>query len=145
MKKLTSYQKGYLEAMIDGEGSLAVRKWKSSKYRSGYEYVPLCTISNTDYKLLFFIKKIIGNGSIVIHDRPKQKNHKQPWRYNMTRNTMRVILPQLKLVIKEKQRKLVLKALEYTKGHKGRGKNLNKIKELETICQKSKILNKRGI
>ena len=146
MKILNDYEKGYLEAMIDGEGMLTVMVSRSKAYKCGFQFSPACSISNTDMKLLDKIKEVSGDGgSIQLHQRYRpEKNYKESYIYRMGRHQMRWLLPQLKLTAKEDQRKLVLEALEITKGHKGLGNGLTKAQEMVNVVNKIRTLNQRG-
>ena len=145
MKALTDYEKGYLEAVIDAEGSLTIRKLKARKYRAGYEFSPMGFISNTNKLFLEKIKSIIGSGSIVVHQKyGSEKNYKPSFRYQFPRKILRELLPQLNLIVKKRQKELVLRALEITKGHKGLGRLLE-TRELENLVIEIRHLNKRGL
>ena len=63
VRKLTPVQKGYLAALIDGEGTITLFNAKSKK---GNKYRRLAlTISNDDYKMLEWTMKIVGVGKIT--------------------------------------------------------------------------------
>jgi len=105
MNKLTNYEKGYLEGLIDGEGCISL-----TQRNSGYSVVrPEVVISNTNLKLINKVKKITGgNISTMYHKNPK---HKTCYSLKFTSKIMKEILPQLRLVIKEHKRKTILKIL----------------------------------
>lgn len=146
--KISSYERGYLEGIIDGEGTITVVKNKSPKYKCGFQFSVKCYISNTDMKLLQHIQKIIGSGSIVMHQKHRpEKNYKTSFRYQMPVKAMRILLPQLSLITKEEQRLLAIKALSHLSGHKGLGKPLGQKyeNELNKIVSRIRKLNQRGI
>ena len=62
--KLTDYNKGYLEAAIDFEGTLTISKTKNIRYSHGYQIQAFGYISNTNKELLENMKSIFGDGSI---------------------------------------------------------------------------------
>jgi hypothetical protein len=70
-------------------------------------------------------------------------NGKQVYRYVVPRKIMRVILPQLNLVVKEKQRTLVIEALSLQRqGSNGAEHNKN-IERLREIWRELRVLNKK--
>lgn len=146
--KLSLYEKGYLEGIIDGEGTISVRKNKNIRYKCGFQFSVICCVSNTDLNLLKKVQKIIGSGSIVKHQEySSEKNYKTAYRYQMPVTSMRILLPILEFTGKEKQCKLALEALFYLNGHKGLGKPLGERyeKKLNMIVIKIRKLNQRGI
>lgn len=116
MKKLNQRQLGYLEGIIDGEGTFGFYKHGKSNYRVH------CSVANTDLKLLKKIKSLLIDGNIC--KRKKQKStHKQGWEYKISQTTARVLFPKLKLISKEKQRLIILKVLKICAERKnGKGK-----------------------
>lgn len=108
----------------------------------------LGSVSNTDIRILNKIKKIIGSGSIVIHQKYKNdKNWKISFRYQMPREIMRILLPQLNFEGKNEQKNLVLTSLSIIKGHKGNGNllGMENEKSLFEIIEKIRTLNNRGL
>ena len=106
MKKLTQYEKGFLEGIIDGEGCISLYKPKS-----GYACIkPEFTIGNTNIRLLKKVKNIIKGGTIQ-YAVNRNKKYKKFYNLKISPNIMRYILPQLKLIEKEHKRKLMLKIL----------------------------------
>ena len=150
MPELTEREFGYLEGILDGEGTVTLcrqkrkRNWGDRSYLMNYQYCPLVAISNTDTRMLQYIKDLLGDGSInpvksLIIQRPKSKT---VYRYVMTRPLIREILPQISLVVKEIQRLMLIDALEVFKRRvheRDYGTEL-----LEAIYQDMKRLNKRG-
>jgi hypothetical protein len=147
---ISGYEKGFLEGVIDGEGSLCLRKDNSpkSRNRKGYVWAPCGMVFNTDIDFLKKVQKIVGSGSIVVAARKglNGKNHKQSYRYNFPRQALRTLLPQLELIVKEKQRILLIEALAII----GRGRVLKNISDkndlrLTDIWKEMKQLNMRGL
>jgi hypothetical protein len=61
MNKLTNYERGYLEALLDGEGCISLYQTKSS-YKIA---TPSVCITNTDLNLIKKAQKMLGShGSI---------------------------------------------------------------------------------
>lgn len=153
-RKLTAYQRGYLEAAIDFEGSLTVRKLKSKNgYSHGYSIDPRGYISNTNIQLLEKVQKIVGDGSIVLHNdyvkKKKNNNWKPAYKYQFSRASLRRLLPKLNLIDKERQKKLVLRALTIIKrgGRYYTGKRLpdKSYQELVEIVETIRSFNNRGL
>lgn len=94
---LTEYEKGYLSAIIEGEGYLSIyrRKSKGLMIRIG--------VSNNSFELLEKIKKIVGGGYIIKKYNKKFKSNSYEWRANP--NILRKILPQINFSIKNKEEK----------------------------------------
>lgn len=149
---MTDYERGFLEAAIDFEGSLTIRRLKMVKrYSHGYEIVPMGLVSNTNIELLKKLQSILGGGSIVVHQRYKDhQDYKPSYRYNFTRDAMRCVLPQLTLIEKERQRELVVKALEVIKRrggtyHAGNQMPDSVYQELSDMVDEIRTLNNRGL
>jgi len=148
--KLTDYNKGYLESAIDFEGSLTIVKVKNNAYSHGYEIVPQGYITNTNKELLENVKSILGDGSIILHQKYRNdKNWKPAYKYRFTRKTMRWLLPKLKLIEKERQRLLVIRALELIKqGGKYCRSNKMSDEKYNELCEMVEIIrtyNNRGL
>lgn len=101
---------GWLEAAIDGEGTLTLHRNKYSRpVKRGFAWVPRLMISNTNLEFLNRARAIIGGGSIQSNRRKTPR--KTCYALVVTSNPMRLILPQLRLIIKERHRVLLLEAL----------------------------------
>ena len=92
------------------------------------------------------VQKIIGDGSIVLHQKRKDKNWKDSYKYNFTRKTLRALLPRLKLISKEKQRLLLIDALRIVSKNNYCGKPRTDHDEncLIKIWEEMRRLNNRG-
>lgn len=147
MRVLTDYERGFLEGAIDAEGMLTLRRLKSTRYKVGHQFAVMGSIDNTNIEFLQKIKLLIGDGSICLHQRYSNKNYKDSYRYQFTRSTLRWMLPQLKLIVKEKQRLIVLEALQMVNGHKGLGNALGEERtiRLELLVNEIRSLNNRGL
>ena len=105
-KKLTQYEKGFLEGLIDAEGCLCLYMSKT-----GYACIePEFTISNTNVKLLKKARKFVGGGTIQ-YCKNRNIKYKKLYLLKMSPNIMREVLPQLNLIEKEHKRKIMLKIL----------------------------------
>ena len=147
MNKLTQYQKGWLSGIIDGEGCISLIKEKRLYFKVGYTYKARFNVGNTDLKLVKETQKIIGGGCIVKASKRFREDirHKPFWNLDVSANIIRDIFPQIKLIIKDEQRKLLLRALKILERHCGRSlppRTNKEIKDLEKIYQKIRELNK---
>ena len=102
--KMSQYEKGWIEAMIDGKGSISLLKESRPHFKAGCTYKPRLNIGNKSKPLLFFAKEIIGGGAVILS--PRGVNA-----LDVSSNTLRWLLPQIQLIVKEKQRRLLLQAL----------------------------------
>jgi hypothetical protein len=109
---LNDHDRGWIEALIDGEGSLSLLKEKRAHFKAGYSYKPRLNISNNNLQMLEKARVLIGAGCIM-----KKKRLKQ---LDVSANGLRFLLPKIHLIIKEKQRKLLLCALRILALHRGR-------------------------
>lgn len=152
-KLLTDYEKGFLEAAVDGEGTISLyrnhnRCWHSQR---GFQWTPYVALTNTNLSFLQKIKEICGGGRLYLRaSRNPLRNQKALHIYEMNRGIMRGILPQLSLVVKEKQRRLLLEALGLaihggTSNPSIQEKQRLNDKRLGDIYKQVKVLNKRGI
>ncbi len=108
-KKLTEYERGWIEALIDGEGSLSLcygKQQTSPRYRIDIRI----DISNTNLEILEKAREICGGGSISSFE-SFNDNRKKRYRICFRSSIIRNILPQLDLIVKREQKKLILEAL----------------------------------
>lgn len=150
-KTLTDYERGFLEATIDFEGSLTVRRLKSTgRYSHGYAIAPMGFVSNTNIELLEKVQTMMGCGSIVVHQRYKNnEDYKPSYRYNFTRPALRCILPQIVLVEKKRQKEIVVKVLDIIKNggkyYPGKIMPGEVYQELDQMVDEIRSLNNRGL
>jgi hypothetical protein len=127
---LSSYEKGFLEGLIDGEGCICLSKTKT---KSSYAALkPECSISNTCFNLLRKAQKIMQGGAINSVKRQSPK-HNKCYLLKIGANTMRIILPQIRLIVKEHKRKTMLKVLKILLTRKGGFGTWNKNYKLERL------------
>jgi hypothetical protein len=139
--------KGWLEGILDGEGSLYITK--NSKNRVTPVYQPHVIIVNTSHALLERVKKIVGGGNIL----PKRSQFmyyknvvyetKDSETYYMSREDMIRVLPNITLTVKEPNRILLLDAIELLEKSKWK-RNAAVLAELEVLYQESRFLNRKG-
>ena len=138
--KLTEYEKGFLEALIDGEGFFLLIKGKRG-------VTALAGIGNTCLALLEKARSVIGGGRIGTDYKKRQQNSRTCYTLVLSSNILRWLLPQLKLVAKEEQRKVMIRALEVLekrRGARARWHGSGTSKEIEKLVAKMRELNRRG-
>jgi len=133
MNKLTERQLGWLEGLIDGEGSIVLSKLnRRKKVQKGFTWHAFIEIGNTNLDLLNRIKEVTGIGSVYknrlrggssLVSNPNDVRYKPCHAYHLGSNGLRELLPQLKLIVKEKRRLLMLKALPLLKDNQRRNKS----------------------
>lgn len=116
MNKLTDLQKGYIAGIIDGEGCILVRQRKRPY---GFTYDPSLIITNTHLGLLEYLVNITNIGKIYKQYYSKahqESNSKQGYRWEISSNNMRLLLPVVHpyLVVKQEQCTLVIRLLQIT-------------------------------
>jgi hypothetical protein len=147
-KTITDAERGWLEGVIDGEGCICLHKHFGKNNR--FQWIISLAVANTNLNLCKRLNKSI-DGSIHMTPENRELNHKKKYTFQANRKSIKWILPQLSLTVKEKQRMLILQALKLSDNIKyvKEGYNLVRPKEhdmkMEEICQKMKILNKRGV
>lgn len=133
----TDYNKGWIEALIDGEGSLSLLKEVRPTFKAGVTYKPRLTIGNKDIRLLQKARRIIAHGCIT-------KSGKGVYNLDVSANGIRYILPKIQLITKEEQSKLLLNALHILRRQTTwkKPRTLEELQQLEQIHQE--IMNKNG-
>jgi len=144
---MNDYERGFLEAALDGEGCLSFgkihrrQKGKERLNRNFYWDIQ-CYISNTNLDWLLKIQKVINGGTIFKGSRKKNPNWKDFYRLDIPQSVLKRILPEIKLVIKERHRILVLEAMRLLSDHnKWHSPNDS---QLEEIYDEMKQLNHKG-
>ena len=97
--KIPDYDRGWIVALIDGEGSLGIQK-------NGY---PILQIWNTNLKLLKEAQSIIGGALQQV--KTGKLSRKPCYRLTMNKTLLMWLLPQIELIEKEGQRKRILRLL----------------------------------
>jgi len=127
--------------MIDGEGQISLHKLKRKNIKRGFEWRPYVEVAATCSDILDPLQDFLGDGHP--YTRKGKGNRKTLYAYRMNRSDMRRILPGLSLVIKERQRVLLIEALSILFGS-GTKLTLKDEERLEEIYQEIKKLNKKG-
>lgn len=104
---LSESEKGYLAGIIDGEGTIKVKRALKSWY------APFVSVTNTDQTLMDYLQQLLGVKGYghTYHEHRKIPNHKTKYVYNIASvQGVKQILMQIipLLIIKKKQAKLVL-------------------------------------
>jgi len=137
---LADYAIGWTEALVDGEGSLMLRKQRRPHFACGYNYSPVLDIGNKNLLLLQKAQVIIGGGSIT------RSRKGQFYQLRVCANRLRWLLPQLSLIVKKRQRVLLLEALcilSKRKGGRGQPPPLG-TERLEEIYQEIRKIHGRA-
>ncbi len=140
----TEEEKGWLEGIIDGEASLSLI---FDKGPAKDRFRAVMAIYNTDLKIIGEAQRLT-NGPLYTHDyQLKHPNHKVRYAIVLQHNRLRAILPRIKLVGKERQRILLLEALEIMQRRRG-GNHIvhpeDGTMRLRQIVDEMKALNQRG-
>lgn len=141
-KNLTDYERGYLEAIIDGEGYLGLLP---SKRNGKSNWNIKLSIGNTCKELVENVRSTVGTGSICYNK--VNGRHSESWTYTAGPTILRWLLPQLKLINKEVHRQLILEALELTHGNTGighYGDNNDRLAEIDTILKSHNKKERKG-
>ena len=141
---LTDYERGFLEAHIDTDGSVSLHRRRNRPF----SWEPDLTFNNTCAELLEKLRGICQGGT-VSPERPVHKrttkgpfNKKQLYRYRVPKSKMREILPQLTFVKKERQRILMIEAMGMLR--KGKRHNEAETQRLLEIHREMGQLNEKG-
>jgi hypothetical protein len=131
----TDYTKGWIEALIDGEGSLSLLKERRPHFKAGVTFKPRLNIGNKDARLLIRAKEIIGAGCIA------GPNKNGVYNFDLSANGIRWLLPKIQLISKEEQRQLLIEALQILNRHAGRSRprtdeELQRLEEIYHLIRK---------
>lgn len=133
---------GWLEGIIDGEGYIGIWKAKNSWSRRGFTYQCIITIANTNKAIIDTAHRLIGGGSILVDKRFHNTKWKDAFRLQVGPTVLRGLLPNLKLVAKERQRQILSEALDLISQHRNR--HTPHDKRLKELYDEIRTLNKRG-
>ena len=110
---LTDRELGWLEGLIDGEGTLFLVPRRRHDNGDRIQWIPGVQIANNNRELLGRVQRLLGGGSIWSS---KKGKYARTFYYRFSRPTMREILPGLRLIVKREQRQVLLEALELLTG-----------------------------
>ncbi len=144
IKKLSVHERGWLEGIINGEGSLMLVKQTIDTPR-GYYFRPCLLISSTTKKIIDRVFEITQQGSICRREDKKRPNLRPFYVYTLTGVALRSLLEQIQLIAKEEHRLLLIEAIDLLPciGTKQKEEN-ESYKRLDEIRKKILELNKRG-
>ena len=138
---------GWLEGIIDGEGSLYMYKNHRGKTKRGFSYVPELKIGMTSGAAVHRVASLVGTGYYgITSQKPTMlQNGKTPvslkkiHRFVLGGDGLRKFLPLIRLTTKEEHRQLLLEASRLLTEHRS-GHTPND-ERLEEIYQSLKQLN----
>jgi len=140
---LDESQKGYLAAIIDGEGTISI----NTGSRPFRQHHPIVYITNTSLGLLQYIKKLLGGGNIKPHQNATAKR-RASWRWRLSGySNIKMLLEQILpyLFVKKRVAELVI---EYTISRLQRGAkwghHLGLTEREQEIIMEVKVLNSHG-
>ena len=144
---LSDYEKGFIEALIDSEGCLTINFLKQ-KTSSNFRIRCLLEITNVNLEILQKARKIIGGNIILKKLKPPRKD---VYVLHVSHNNLRKYLPLLDLIVKKRQKEIVLEVLKNLNGPYGfeaAGRGRKRPEWKEDLFKKFKLeihlLNKRG-
>jgi hypothetical protein len=148
--KLTGEQLAWLAGVMDGEGTIALYKEKSSRTSHFYARCIVHVIANTNPVLIIRVAELLGEAGIkysigtLIGEQKRQKNWSRAWNMKISGlDAMKEFLPMIEpyLVGKKEQAQLAMRFLERrSSGHAAWG-----ITELdEALMARCQQLNTTG-
>lgn len=140
----------YLAGLIDGEGSIAVSRTKTSSSakacKRGFAYRASVTITMTDLAVLEWAKRTAGVGNICVK-KARSPNHKQAWSWTVwsieAATLLAQILPFLKVKAEQAENLIEFQGAMRQPGSKGLTDDEWSLREAHYA--KSQHLNQRGI
>ena len=101
-------EKAYIAGIIDGEGNIMLQRFHVGEYPS-----PCVSIASTTLKLLYWIKDIVGKGTIINKKNYNPEKHQDCYSYTIKYNDaiklIKDIYPFLIVPTKKKIAELILK------------------------------------
>ncbi len=134
---LTDRDRGWLEGVLDSEGYIGVYKINDKRKPSGFYWRRRIEVSNTCLPFMEKICEILNipkNKIRIKKNYWNKKRGKNIYRLEIPVKIAKEILPELKLIVKEKQRRLYLESCKYRR----------KDKELENIKTAFHQLNQKN-
>ena len=144
---ISEYEKGFIEALIDSEGCLTVG-FDKQKTSSNFRIRCLLEITNINLEILQKAQKIIGGNILHKKLNPPRKD---VYVLHVGHNNLRKYLPLLDLIVKRRQKEIVLEVLKNLDGPYGfeaAGRGRKRPEWKEGLFKKFKLemhqLNQRG-
>jgi len=148
MKPLTPYQIGYLAGILDGEGCIRITEIYDKK-RDYYGYGCRIHITNTNLKVLEFIKNYTELGKIHLEKQSKFEQYKAVYVWYIShrkdiKEFLNIIIEHL--IIKKEKANLMLEFVNLLENRNfiDRKLILDERIERECIYKEMKELNKKG-
>lgn len=110
-KTLTDYERGWLEALIDGEGCISFKKEPRRHIRRGYLWRVFLIIANTNRDIIYRARELIGGGKVILKKSYHNPKYRDVYSLEVGHTFLTHILPQLRLIVKERERQLALEAI----------------------------------
>lgn len=143
-KELTQWERGWISGLVDGEGTIYFGKTSKPSSRGFHLYLVKLKVSNTCRELLEKVCDVIGTGWIG-KNVDKRNNRKTVYVFEVGSNVMRWLLPQLNLVVKKRQKELVLRALDLLREASCIVDASEQHKQLDDLRLEMTRLNHRGV
>ena len=123
MRELSDYERGYIEAFLDTDGTLgAYMGYQQYKNSLSPNLAIRIDFINTDIKILEKVIEIIGPGRISENENNGNfKSTKPIFRLMYTIKVADWLLPQLELVIKDDKRRAIMEVIKKHKSTKDWG------------------------
>ena len=103
MYHLTDFQKGYLAAMIDGEGCIYMTKIGNKQCKLGYSYRIGVDICNTNKSIIDYIHSFAG-GNIALMHRAEGERRKPLYRLRFNTTETKPLLEEIAPYLRGKQK-----------------------------------------
>lgn len=148
-QSLTDFEKGYISAIIDGEGSILIhRRLRRSGSLNQPVYQILLRIYNSDRRLLERVNQIVDQGYVYLfHRKDYQKYTKDHYCYELQANGCRWLLPQIKdtLISKKAVAEIAIKTLNCIKLGRSHGRfiSLTDWPKLEILFEQYRALRNK--
>ncbi len=102
----SDYERGFIEGLLDSDGSITLKR-QGNNY-SGYSPIVCVSFSNNSKEFLEKVRRILGCG----HKLTLKKGDKYS-KFALRQTYSKELLERIKLVVKEGQRKIILKLIQF--------------------------------
>lgn len=145
---LPIYELAYIAGLFDGEGCVALHRFRGRKNRCDAAKIALtCSITNTDKRAIDFMQSRF-KGSVACEDRSRH-NHKNSWKWAIFSRQAAAFLKEiLPFLVLKKERAILaiqfadnLLDLRYAKPQEKPAE----VERRESLYRRMKAMNKRGV